>query len=159
MSAWARVSNCTGLRYPSVEIERVSRQLTTVDRKLANIIDMIEDQGKTPTLTARLVEREREQTELKARLTRARARLISDRPAPVTLEELQTVLSDLRAALASTQCVEQARSALEQVLLPRGSKLFNEAVELHYTLPIGRVSPLTGTVVVPRRESNPRRLP
>ena len=35
------------------------------------------------------------------------------------------------------------------MLVPRESRLFDEAVELHYTFPLSNLTPTTGTVVVP----------
>ncbi len=133
----------------TTEIERVERQMQTVERRLGNLLDMIEEQGRTSTLAARLAERDRERAELTARRTHLRDRLTRERPRPVTEDELRAVLGELRAALTEQGTVAQARRALEYLLVPRGSKLFDEAVELQYTFPVPASSPLTGTGVVP----------
>ena len=69
-----------------------------------------------------------------------RDRLTWERPRPVTGEELQPVFGELREALAAPGVVAQACRALEYLLVPRGSKLFDEAVELQYTFPLPTVT-------------------
>ena len=70
-----------------------------------------------------------------------RDRLIRDRPQSLTKAELQAVPGELREALVAPEAVSRARRVLEHLLVPRGSKLFDQEVELHYTFPLPAVTP------------------
>ncbi len=131
------------------EIARAERQLATVEKKVSNVLDMVEDHGRTASLAKRLGERERERATIRALLAQLRERQAMDRPALVTPEELSATMQQLREILADPADIARARRALEELLMPRGSKLFDEAIELRYTFPVPQPSPLTGSGVVP----------
>jgi hypothetical protein len=133
----------------SKQIAIAERRLTKAGQRPSNVLDIVEEEGRPPALAKRLSERERERAELKAHLAMLRRRLTSGRPNPVTLDDFRGVLGELRTALNNRETIEQARAGLESVLIPRASKLFDEAVELNYTFPVGNPSPLTGTGAVP----------
>jgi hypothetical protein len=67
----------------------------------------------------------------------------------VSAEELRAAFGEVHAALSDREVVATARGALERLLVPRSSRLFDKAVELQYTFPLSQPSPLTGTGVVP----------
>ena len=85
----------------TTEIERVERQLTTVEKRLANLLDPVELEGRTTGLVARLAKRERERVTLSASFTHLHERAQCGRPVPVTGAALRQVLDELREALTA----------------------------------------------------------
>ena len=67
----------------------------------------------------------------------------------ITKEELDKLIDELRDALRTSDTVVAARHALDQLLVPRGTKLFTAAIELAYTFPVSPSSPHTGSDRVP----------
>ncbi len=131
------------------EIANAERQLANVRQRVANLLDMIEMKGQASALSTRLSEREREQRILEARINALRFKLVQDRPEPLSQEALGRILANLREVLSHRDNVVKSRGVLEKVLLPRSSKLFDEAIELHYTALTNHSSPSTGSALVP----------